>query len=191
MMIVFKHNASLNSPYWRFLWPWHAAALTFIISDTWMILLMSHYQIWKHWREKDLTITLNWSRTCSTEGCPRTPLQNLVTAELEAQKINIVLKYRKMCLTGTLQMVQSWKWNTIFRKDSFEHPKTTLKGHWIYAGLPCGSKTPVTCPANQLLPFFLCMSGPQSNQTFDALWVLSKPLILKAAMSPLPQARTE
>lgn len=32
----------------------------------------------------------------------------------------------------------------------------------------CGSKSLVTCPDNQHLPFFLCVSSPQSNQSFDA-----------------------
>lgn len=160
MMIVFKHNARLNSPYYRFIWPWHAAALTFIISDTWMILLMSHYQIWNHWREKDLTITLNWSRTCSTEGCPRTSLQNLVNAELKAQKINIVLKYRKNVLDWDTSDDAELEVEHNIHEGFMWAPKRT-PDLW-------GSKTPVTCPDNQHLPFFLCMSDPQSNQSFDA-----------------------
>lgn len=158
MMITFKHNASLNSPHYRFTWPWHAAALTFITSDTWVIFLMSHYQIWNHRREKDFTITLRWSRTGSVEGCPRTSPQNRVTAEHKAYSINTALKYRKNMLDWAIS-------------DNAEG-ELEYTIHWAFIWSPnkthlitsfCGNKTTVTCAGNQRLPFFLSTSGLQRN----------------------------
>lgn len=94
----------------------------------------------------------------------------------------IVLKYRKMCLTGTLQMTQGWKWSTTFCKIH----SSTQKLPYL-----CGSKTLVTFPDNQHLPFFLRMSGHKAISHLMLLWGLSKHLILKATMSSLWQARAD
>ena len=175
-MIIFKHNASLNSPYYRFTWPWHAAALTFITSDTWMILLMSHYQIWNHWREKHFTITLHWSRTGSVVECPRISPRNLVTAEHKAQRINTALKYRKMCLTGPFEIMHKWKWNTPFTKDLYEHH---TKHTWSHLSVVAKLQSPA-----RIISTCLSSSACQAYKEISHLmlvWVLSKGLILKEA----------
>lgn len=147
MMTIFKHNASANSPYYRSTRPWHAAALPFITSDTWMIFLMSHYRIWNHWREKDFPVTLGRSRTGSVEGCPRTSPRNLVIAEHKAQRINTALKYRKMCLTGPFQIMHWQKWNT--PEDLYEHPTKHTWSHLsVVAKLQSPAQIISTCPSS-------------------------------------------
>lgn len=174
MMIIFKNNASLNTPYYRFTRPWHAAALTFITSDTRMIFLMSHYQIWNHWRERDFTITLHWSRTGSVEGCPRTSPRNPAIAEHKAQRINTAFKYRKMCLTGPFQIMHRWKWNTPFTKDLYQHPRKRTCSHLsVVANLQSPAQIISTCLSSSACRAYKDTSN-QCSECFQRAWSWKK-----------------